>query len=150
MSRHILAPRPGKEGHEIVIGWDRPLATFFAMVRTGDDLPLWVGCTYGEILDPSRVIALVRPYALIPDDLDQRLRADMAREGSRVGTPGWALGQESDDGRWLNPPGAADHRPRPWCRRPGADTLAYVLPMRRLDGTAGAALRILETAAVSR
>src|SRR3546814_12462045 len=56
MSRHILTPRPGQpEIVAIVVGWDRPLQTFFAQVfaRTeaepdGGEATIWVGTVPGE------------------------------------------------------------------------------------------------------
>jgi hypothetical protein len=84
MSRHNLAPRP--EQTDIVavaIGWDRPLQTFFAQVFTRTEAEpdegeatLWVGCEPGELIEPEAAIALVAPFAQIPDDLAARLRAE--------------------------------------------------------------------------
>ncbi|BBF72523.1 hypothetical protein EWH08_18665 [Sphingobium indicum] len=109
MSRHRLAPRP--ECPKVlcaVVGFDRPLQTLFAQVfsripeaddpeaesvrhdnEDGDEdgeILLWAGTEPGELLDPQAAIALVAPYALIPDDLAARLRADMdAAAGKRDG-----------------------------------------------------------------
>ena len=105
MSRHRLPPRPEcPEVLRAVVGFDRPLQTLFAQVfshtREADDpeaesarddnedgeILLWVGTEPGELLDPEAAIALVAPYALIPDDLAARLRADMdAAAGQRDG-----------------------------------------------------------------
>ncbi|WP_443478980.1 hypothetical protein ACLIMP_24770 (plasmid) [Novosphingobium aerophilum] len=104
MSRHRLAPRPEcPEVLRAVVGFDRPLQTLFAQVfshtpeaesvwddnEEGDEdgeILLWVGTEPGELLDPEAAIALVAPYALIPDDLARRLRADMdAAAGQRDG-----------------------------------------------------------------
>jgi hypothetical protein len=50
------------------------------------EILLWVGTEPGELLDPEAAIALVAPYALIPDDLAARLREDMdAAAGKRDG-----------------------------------------------------------------
>jgi hypothetical protein len=109
MSRHRLAPRPEcPEVLRAVVGFDRPLQTLFAQVFShtpeaddpeaesvwddneegdeGGEILLWVGTEPGELLDPEAAIALVTPYALIPDDLARRLRADMdAAAGQRDG-----------------------------------------------------------------
>jgi hypothetical protein len=109
MSRHRLAPRPEcPQVLRAVVGFDRPLQTLFAQVfsRTPEaedpeagsarddneegeqegEILLWVGTEPGELLDPEAAIALVAPYALIPDDLAARLRADMdATAGQRDG-----------------------------------------------------------------
>jgi len=87
MSRHRLALlRPN--GIEIWIGWDRPLATYFAQVLSpdGDDEEatyLWVGTSREEITNARAVIDMVRPYAEIPDDLYHTLCADAGHEGER-------------------------------------------------------------------
>lgn len=109
MSRHRLAPRPDcPKVLCAVVGFDRPLQTLFAQVfsripeaddpeaesvrhdnEDGDEdgeILLWAGTEPGELLDPQAAIALVAPYALIPDDLAARLRADMdAAAGKRDG-----------------------------------------------------------------
>lgn len=85
MSRHDLQPK--QERPDVVcaaIGWDRPLQTFFAQIffRT-DEAPdegqalIWVGTEPGELLTAEAAIAIVAPYAHIPDDLAARLSADM-------------------------------------------------------------------------
>ncbi len=92
MSRHQLTPQPARPRIEVVIGWDRPLRTFYAQVLTlddngdeTDDNPyLWVGTDYDEITDPAAVLNAVRPYAVLPDDLTGKLLADAVREGARL------------------------------------------------------------------
>jgi len=37
---------------------------------------LWIGMSHGEVLDPAAVIAAVRPFATIPDDLCRTLQVD--------------------------------------------------------------------------
>lgn len=77
---------------EVAVGWDRPLATYFAIVSRKDEpgdeddghpVLLWLGTTYGEILDPASIIAAVARFAILPDDLADRLAADRASEGAR-------------------------------------------------------------------
>lgn len=82
-------------GLEVTVGWDRPLATYFAIVSRegdpvdedaedeGDSVLLWLGTTYGEILDPATIIAAVERYAILPNDLADRLAADRTSEGTR-------------------------------------------------------------------
>ncbi|MEV0734189.1 hypothetical protein [Polymorphospora sp. NPDC050346] len=85
MSRHRLKPRPGNKNVEVWVGWDRPLATFFAQVLSdhADAEYVWVGVTTREITDPQRVIRLVAPYAEIPDNLYATLLTDSINEGTR-------------------------------------------------------------------
>lgn len=85
MSRHNLQPKPGwKDVVRAVVGWDRPLQTFFAQVffATDDESEegearIWVGTEPGELLTAEAVIAIVAPYAVVPADLPDRLTADM-------------------------------------------------------------------------
>ncbi|GGN39789.1 hypothetical protein FHR83_006641 [Actinoplanes campanulatus] len=75
MTRHELT---SDGGFEVVVGWDRPLNTFFAQVfdvhKPEDDAEvLWIGVSLREIHDPQQVIDAVRPYAQIPADLEFRL-----------------------------------------------------------------------------
>lgn len=85
MSRHELQPKPGrKDVVRAVVGWDRPLQTFFAQVffETDDEpeegeVRIWLGTAPGELLTAEAVIAIVAPYAVVPADLADRLTADM-------------------------------------------------------------------------
>jgi hypothetical protein len=83
MSRHGIVP--ANAAHEITVGWDPPLQTFFAQVMTEDAEGevveiLWRGFGSGlsdEILEADKVIDLVRPYAaFIPPQLIDELRLD--------------------------------------------------------------------------
>lgn len=82
MSRHELAPHPNATGiTRAVVGWDRPLRTFFAQVfiadeQEGERTLLWEGAALGEIGAASTAIALVAPYAIVPGGLDARLEAE--------------------------------------------------------------------------
>ena len=85
MSLYGLTSRPGFERYTARIGWD-PHRTLFCSVAdfgwdedTGpDNPPDFVQLGLLEvILDPAVVVAAVEPYALIPDDLIDRLRTDM-------------------------------------------------------------------------
>lgn len=85
MSRHDLKPKPGREDVvRAVVGWDRPLQTFFAQVFFAtDDEPdegearIWVGTEPGELLTAEAAIEIVAPYAVVPADLADRLLTDM-------------------------------------------------------------------------
>ncbi|WP_337847804.1 hypothetical protein [Sphingomonas sp.] len=85
MSRYELKPREDRpEIIKAVVGWDRPLQTFFAQVftRTADEpeegeATIWVGTEPGELPTAEAAIAVVAPHAEIPADLAAVLRADM-------------------------------------------------------------------------
>src|SRR3546814_20395313 len=85
MSRHILTPRPGQpEIVAIVVGWDRPLQTFFAQVfaRTEaepdeGEATIWVGTEPGELATPEAAIAVIAPFADVPDTLASLPDAEM-------------------------------------------------------------------------
>lgn len=85
MSLYGLTPRPGFERYTLRIGWD-PHRTLFCSVADSDydedtdpvNPPDFVQLGLLEtVLDPAAVVAAVEPYALISDDLIDRLRADM-------------------------------------------------------------------------
>ncbi|MEU4693737.1 hypothetical protein [Actinoplanes sp. NPDC023714] len=85
MSLYGLTPRPGFERYTIRVGWD-PGRTLFATVADFDwdaeaepDNPpdlVELGLVE-QVLDPAVVVRAVEPYALIPDDLIDRLEDDM-------------------------------------------------------------------------
>lgn len=81
MSRHDLIPF--QPAHEVVVGWDPPLRTFFAQVldtaaeERGDAYEvLWIGARFREVLDPAIVIVSVAPFAAVPADLLGQLARD--------------------------------------------------------------------------
>ena len=87
MSRHTLSAL--KATHDVVVGWDRPMGTFFAQVADLDapgqdeNLIVWIGATcYGEAVLASKVIDALRSYAVIPAALQAALEAE--QEASRV------------------------------------------------------------------
>lgn len=87
MSRHEIAPL--NTGISCVaIGWERGFGSFyFQMYRTDNACPFdtpddEIGLDFEQITDPKKIIDAVRPYAHIPDDLNQQLTADKAREGT--------------------------------------------------------------------
>lgn len=84
MSRYELKPRDGNGVWKAVIGWDRPLQTFFAQVFMPTDAEpeegeatIWVGTEPGELLTPEAAICVVEVYADIPEALAAGLLADM-------------------------------------------------------------------------
>lgn len=90
MSRHTLTPRDAT--HEVVVGWDGPMQTFFAQVfRTvageeDDDTPLlWLGCAQGEVREPEDLATPLAPWAALPAEVIALLRAD--RAASAAPTP---------------------------------------------------------------
>jgi len=84
MSRYLLKPKAGSAAISAVVGWDRPLQTFFAQVFTPtEDEPeegeatVWLGTEPGELPTPEAAIAVVAPYAQIPATLAADLEDDM-------------------------------------------------------------------------
>lgn len=85
MSRYELKPRPRNGVIKAVIGWDRPLQTFFAQVFTPTDeepeegeATIWLGTEPGELPSPEAAIRVVEAYVEIPATLPADLAADMA------------------------------------------------------------------------
>jgi len=68
---------PAKDvNHNVVVGWDAPLNTYFAHVidtlKDEDDRGrdvLWIGTTPGEIFDVAVVVRQVQPYVKRPADI---------------------------------------------------------------------------------
>ena len=84
MSRHELKPL---EGHRaitrVVIGWDRPLRTFFAQIFERSDDPdeddvatLWEGTDLEEIASAAQALAIVAPFAVVPNGLEALLEGE--------------------------------------------------------------------------
>ncbi|UVO53727.1 hypothetical protein [Sphingomonas sp. SUN039] len=82
MSRHTLEPRPDQpRGTRITVGWDRPLATFFAQVLVTeadgeDDVIFWQGTAPGELATAAAALALLAPCAVVPEGLAATLETD--------------------------------------------------------------------------
>lgn len=81
MSRHKLDMKPGFTGCWAVVGWDRPLNTFFVQVfrdggKEDDEEILWEGTSFQEIetIETARVLLL--PYADIPPEISRQLMID--------------------------------------------------------------------------
>lgn len=81
MTQHHLTPTNPHIADNVVIGYDRPLSTFFVQVyKDRDDEPnflVWKG-GFHEITSAREAIDLVRPYAHIPDELQEALDDDLA------------------------------------------------------------------------
>jgi hypothetical protein len=86
MSLYALTARPGLERYTTQVGWN-PHRTLFCTVAGVDFDPdtapgnppdfLDLGLIE-DVFDPTVIVAAVEPYAVIPDDLIEWLRADMA------------------------------------------------------------------------
>lgn len=86
MSRYeIPTHRPNLECE---VGWDPPLATFFAQVydHEGPDpygdggLFVWVGTSYAQIPRAAELVARLEPWVEIDDHVVAALEADRAEE----------------------------------------------------------------------
>jgi hypothetical protein len=78
--------------HQIVVGWDSPLASFFAEVidqnleaaiargecseEEVEPMLLWVGAIPGEIPTLEQLQAVIAPFAVIPNDTIAQLQSD--------------------------------------------------------------------------
>ncbi len=87
MSRHELAPLNDTISC-VFVGWEKGLGSyFFQMYRADNDCPVdtpddELGSHFAQVTAPASIIDEVRKYANIPADLNERLAADKAREGS--------------------------------------------------------------------
>ena len=91
MSRHTI---PGLiPGLTVIVGWDNPLATFFAQVMRDnadedeDALLLWLGTEPNEVLHAQDLIVPLTPYAVLTDDIIAQLRADRAARLDHAPSP---------------------------------------------------------------
>lgn len=91
MSLYVLTPKPGCERYTIHVG-RHPRRTLFATVadftwQPGPDPDHAPDFVYlgllEEIVDPTVIVAAVAPYAVIPDNLLDLLRADMRSQSVR-------------------------------------------------------------------
>jgi hypothetical protein len=90
MSRYLI-PAIQTE-HRIVVGWDSPLASFFAEVtdlnveatiergecseEEVDATILWVGTKLGELPTLEHLQAAIAPFALLSADIVEQLQSD--------------------------------------------------------------------------
>ncbi|CAM06187.1 hypothetical protein A8924_7388 [Saccharopolyspora erythraea NRRL 2338] len=86
MSRHRLEPRNPNNVREVVVGWDSPMRTFYAVVEDHSGaIPVDLGDSIEPVLRPGAVLDAVRPYAAIPPGLDDELLRDaLADPGIRA------------------------------------------------------------------
>ncbi|MBX9628259.1 MAG: hypothetical protein K2X82_30955 [Gemmataceae bacterium] len=85
----------GREPHTaIVVGWDPPLATFFAQVwderiESEKEEPelLWVGCFAREVPTVDDLAARVAPFVTLTPEFRQQLARDREREPGRAVAP---------------------------------------------------------------
>ena len=82
MSRYNLTLKPGVDQNiSIVVGWDRPMRSFFAQVHQevpDDDSEILVelGNTYDEIKDVEQIRVAIAPYAELPSDIAAEMVKD--------------------------------------------------------------------------
>ena len=82
MSRHTLTAL--KPTHDVVVGWDRPMSTFFLQVidmeASGEDdrVIFWLGGSFDEVKSAATLVDAVRSYAVIPASLQATLAAEQA------------------------------------------------------------------------
>lgn len=83
MSRHSLPTNTEYTDCWVVVGWDRPLTTFFAQVfrraskpNEDDDEILWIGASRGEIPDVETIKHAVTPYATLSREIARQLQID--------------------------------------------------------------------------
>ena len=86
MSRHFVTPRNPR--HEVIVGWDAPLDTYFVQVfDTGvDDTAIeapvaMVGQTLSEVHCVDSILQVVAKHAAVPARLRETLLADCRKIG---------------------------------------------------------------------
>ncbi|GAA2019036.1 hypothetical protein GCM10009839_14220 [Catenulispora yoronensis] len=95
MSRHLI-PNPADfvSGTETVVGWDRPLSTFFLLIRPpeeSDGDQVWLGLAAGEFYELDRFLpVLARHGIVLPDRLVLALFMD--RDLGRASVTDWRSG----------------------------------------------------------
>jgi len=80
MSRYEVPTR--NEQYAVVVGWDPPLATFFAQVfdhthgHEDDDPVFWTGTRRGEVPTVAALSDVLAAYTTLPAPLQEQLGAD--------------------------------------------------------------------------
>jgi hypothetical protein len=79
--RHVPLKKSCTQIDRVVVGYDRPLETFFAQAiaidADGEDVTIvWQGTYPGELPTPRSAIALIEPYCDVPEDLAKQLETD--------------------------------------------------------------------------
>lgn len=87
MSRYVLQAKNPQ--FECVVGWDAPLETFFAQVldpaaKEENEFIGWWGGSLREIENARELVALMKEYAEIPEEILSRLEKDQAEDPRRV------------------------------------------------------------------
>jgi hypothetical protein len=82
MSRHEITPRDAK--HTVVVGWDRPMGTFFAHVKDPsldeeEEMVLWVGGLFDEVKTVTGLAKAIRAYADLTDEIALALLVDQQK-----------------------------------------------------------------------
>lgn len=96
MSRRDIPIKDGeRRAVRAVVGYDRPLETFFAQVFETDadgeeDAFLWQGTFPGELPTPRSAIALIEPFCDVPADLAAALETDRLKTLAQQDSPGQA------------------------------------------------------------
>ena len=86
MSRHAI--ETFDPNNTAIVGWDPPLQTFFALVKSrlrekrdpDDPFLLWIGCEAGEIADVEALAAQLAPFAELAPEIRAALEADREHE----------------------------------------------------------------------
>lgn len=95
MSRYELQPKSyTPRVASVVVGWDRPLNTFFAQVFMKSGVPgdepeatIWEGTELGQIQSAAEALALIDAYADVPADMAARLEVDRDNSRSQADGP---------------------------------------------------------------
>ena len=89
MSRYTL--NPVLPQHEIIVGWDAPLNTFFGIIKDTsitdeeqNNIICWIGGDYDVVKTTQELKEKVSNYARIPDKLIEQLQ----RDRDQLWTPG--------------------------------------------------------------
>ncbi|WP_228244187.1 hypothetical protein [Porphyrobacter sp. GA68] len=96
MSRREIPIKVGeRRAVRAVVGYDRPLETYFAQVFETDadgeeDAFLWQGTFPGELPTPRSAIALIEPFCDVPADLAAALETDQLKTLAQQDSPGQA------------------------------------------------------------
>lgn len=97
-SRRTIEPH--QPGLVVIVGWDNPMATYFAQVLPADDdiddedLVLWLGTRAGEIARPEDLVEPLMPYAHLSPAMIEQLNADRVEDVDRGPTPLQRWGRE--------------------------------------------------------
>ena len=79
MSRHCIATDP----HEIVVGWDPPLQTYFLQIidpakSEEEELLLWLGAAPHDLPTVASLAVALVPYTVLPEELARQLETERA------------------------------------------------------------------------